>query len=215
VTDTGTGIPPELRDRIFEPFFTTKEIGKGTGIGLATVHAIVKSHGGFVTVESEVGRGTSFHVHLPADPTLRTTSTAHPFSAEPPQGRNELVLVVDDELSIRDITQQTLEAFGYRVIVASDGAEAIALFAMEKEPISAVITDMMMPVMDGAATIHVLRRINPSIKIIAASGIDSRATITLDGAPGGIRFLTKPYSAETLLRLLREVLDEPAPSRAG
>ena len=209
VTDTGTGISPEVRERIFEPFFTTKEFGKGTGIGLATVHTVVKRHDGFLNVESEVGRGTTFKIYLPADPALRSTVTANPFGTALPSGRGELVLVVDDELSIRDITQQTLEAFGYRVITASNGAEAVALYAQQSSQIGVVLTDMMMPVMNGAALIQVLTHMNPSIKIIAASGNDSGDTV-INASKSGIKhFLLKPYTAETLFKLIREVLDNP------
>jgi PAS domain S-box-containing protein len=210
VADTGLGIPPEVRKRIFEPFFTTKEPGKGTGLGLATVHTVVKSHGGFLNVESEVGQGTTFKIYLPADPTLRTADSVHPFAADVSRGRDELVLVVDDEFSIRHITQQTLEAFGYRVITASDGVEAVALYAKQAQQIAIVLIDMMMPIMDGAATIQVLMRINPAIKIIAASGIDSGDDAAKASNAGVKHFLPKPYTAETLLKLLREVLDRPA-----
>lgn len=210
VTDTGQGIPPEVRDRIFEPFFTTKEIGKGTGLGLATVHTVVKSHGGFVLVESEVGRGTTFHIYLPADPALRNAAPPPPSAAELPRGHGELVLVVDDEFSIRHITQKTLQAFGYRVLTAGDGTAAVSLYTKHAGEIAVVLTDMMMPVMDGATTIQTLRRINPAVKIIAASGLDSREEFSRMPVDGGQPFLAKPYTAETLLKLIREVLDQPA-----
>jgi CheY-like chemotaxis protein len=213
VTDTGHGMSPEVRERIFEPFFTTKELGKGTGIGLATVHTVVKSHGGFLNVESEVGRGTTFKIYLPADPTLRAEDPAS-VPVELPRGRNELVLVVDDEFSIRDITQQTLEAFGYRVITATDGAEAVALYAKQGSEIAVVLTDMMMPIMDGVATIQVLLRINPAVRIIAASGIDSGDTVAQASNAGVKHFLIKPYTTETLLKLFREILDRPAGAAA-
>ncbi len=210
MTDTGTGIAPEVRARIFEPFFTTKEQGKGTGIGLATVHTIVKSHGGFLIVESEIGRGTTFKVYLPADPTLHPGATLHPFPIDLPRGRGELVLVIDDEFSICHITQQTLETFGYRVLTASDGAEAVALYAQQAQQIAVVLTDMMMPIMDGVATIQVLMRLNPSVKIIAASGIDSGDSFAKAAHAGVKRCLLKPYTAEALLKVIREVLDQPA-----
>jgi len=210
VTDTGTGISPEVRERIFDPFFTTKAPGEGTGIGLATVHTVVKNHGGFLTVESEVGRGTTFNIYLPADPALRAETTA-PMPVELPQGRGELLLVVDDEFSIRTITQQTLEALGYRVITANNGADAIALFAQRPSEIALVITDMMMPIMDGAATIQVLRRINPVVRIIAASGIDSWDNVAKATRAGATHFLPKPYTTETLLKLVRTAIEEPIP----
>lgn len=210
VTDTGEGIPPALLARIFEPFFTTKAAGKGTGLGLATTHTIVKSHGGFLQVESVVGRGTTFKIYLPADVAPATTVSALPFLTDMPRGHDELVLVVDDEFSIREITRQTLEAFGYRVLTASDGAEAAAIYTRQSRQIGAVITDMMMPVMDGAATIQLILRANPDARIIAASGIDSGENPVKSPGTGVHDFLPKPYTAETLLRLLREVLDRPA-----
>jgi len=124
------------------------------------------------------------------------------------------VLVVDDEFSIRDITQQTLEAFGYRVLTASDGAEAVAIYAKQSQQIAVVVTDMMMPVMDGSAVIQVLTRINPSVKIIAASGINSGDTIANGSGAGARHFLLKPYTAETLVKLVHEVLHKSSPNGA-
>jgi CheY-like chemotaxis protein len=206
VSDTGQGIPPEIRERIFEPFFTTKEIGKGTGFGLATVHTVVKSHSGFLEVESEPGLGTRFKIYLPADPALQVVASTPPLQGDLPHGHDELVLLVDDEFSIRDITQRTLEAFGYRVITAKNGAEAVDLFTKQAQQIAVVLTDMMMPVMDGATAIPLLKHINPAAKIIVVSGLeapkDTRANID--------DFLLKPYSAKTLIQLVRNVLDRPA-----
>jgi CheY-like chemotaxis protein len=210
ITDTGHGIPPDVRDRIFEPFFTTKALGQGTGLGLATVHAIVQSHGGFLSVESEVGRGTTFKVYLPADPALQATTTRQPFPTALPRGRGELALVVDDESAIREITQQTLETFGYRVITARDGAEAVMRYTAHSHEIAVVVTDMMMPVMDGAAAIAELTRLNPSVRIIAASGLEVAENIARASSAGVKDFLIKPFTAETLLKLVREVIDRPA-----
>jgi len=152
VTDTGTGIPATAMDRIFEPFFTTKAVGDGTGLGLSTSLAIVRGHGGFIRVRSEPGRGTAFTVYLPVQEGVDATS---PTSATPdslPRGRNELVLVIDDEASVRMVTRQTLEAFGYRVIVAPDGTSGVAAYASHMPDVALVITDMMMPGLDGAQT---------------------------------------------------------------
>jgi PAS domain S-box-containing protein len=207
VADTGVGIPPDILPRIFEPFFTTKPVGEGTGLGLSTVHAIVKSHGGFITVQSEPGTGTTFRIHLPADPALRSASE-HPFVARIPRGHGELVLVVDDETAVRVVTQQTLEAFGYRVLTAADGAEGVALFASHHDEIDLVLTDMVMPVMDGATAIAAIRRIRPSIRIIAASGFNAMrngAPIVVEGVHHN---LSKPYNADTLLTQIRRVLDD-------
>jgi len=206
VTDSGTGIPKDILDKIFMPFFTTKEVNKGTGLGLSTVSAIVKSHNGFVNVYSEPGNGTTFKVCLPA---MDVSSDARePGRASLPRGNGETVLVADDEASILTITSQTLQAFGYRVLTATDGADALAVYVQHQREIAVVLTDMMMPVMDGAATIHALTRINPEVKIIAASGLNAYGSLV--NAPGaGIKhFLTKPYTAETLLTAVRAILDE-------
>ncbi len=212
ISDTGCGIPLEIRDRILEPFFTTKELGKGTGLGLATVATIIKSHEGFMSFESEIGQGTTFKIYLPANANLRIAGSTPPLhDTHLPRGHNELVLVVDDESSIREITQRTLEAFGYRVLTANDGTEAVALYAEQRQQIALVLTDMMMPIMDGAATIEVLQRMNPAIKIIVVSGLQ----MTEEIARSGIRdFLPKPYTAQTLLQLVHQVIDRPASARA-
>lgn len=209
VADTGTGIPAEIRDRIFEPFFTTKEIGRGTGLGLATVHAIVKSHGGFIAVQSEVGAGTTFQVFLPADAALRPVAQKT-SSGDVPRGRGERILVVDDESSIRQITQQTLEQYGYRVETVADGADAVSVYSKQVNEIALVLTDMMMPVMDGHATIQVLMRLNPAVKIIAASGLNANENVAKAASLGVTDFLAKPYTSEKMLTLIREVLDRPA-----
>jgi PAS domain S-box-containing protein len=208
VTDTGCGIPREIVDRIFEPFFTTKEQGKGTGLGLSTVMGIVHSHGGFVNVTSEPGRGARFQVYLPAQAEGERGDSASPIPVPDqfPRGQGELVLVVDDEASILQITRQTLEAFGYRVIVAVDGAQAIALYATRAEEISVVLTDMMMPVMDGSTLIAALRRLNPAVRIVGASGLAGNASKV--AAAGVKEFLPKPYSADTMLATIRRVLRE-------
>ncbi len=205
VSDTGGGIRPDTLERIFEPFFTTKEVGKGTGLGLSTAHAIVKSHRGFITVYSEVGKGTMFKVYIPADPTLQNIPPAPEFTTLH-RGSGETILVIDDESSVLTITQQTLEAFGYRVLVAHDGAEGVALYAQRRSTIAVVLTDMVMPIMDGPATVNALMHINPLIQIIAASGLDANGRVAKAAGNGVKHFLPKPYTAETLLTTLRNVL---------
>jgi CheY-like chemotaxis protein len=190
-----------LNNRIFEPFFTTKEVGKGTGLGLSTVLAIVRSHNGFVNVESEPGKGTTFTIYLPAQEA--TYSVPEGETETTSAGSGELLLVVDDEMSIREITKATLEAFGYSVITASDGAEAVATYSVRSGEIALVITDMMMPSMDGAATIRALRRINPHVKILAVSGLSPEGGIVQIES---VRFLYKPYTSETLLKTVAEML---------
>jgi PAS domain S-box-containing protein len=205
VEDTGTGIPQAIIDKVFDPFFTTKEVGKGTGLGLSTSLTIVKHHGGFLRVYSEPGAGTRFRIGLPALPDSHDTG-AGAAAVELPRGDGETVLVVDDEASIREITRQTLEAFGYRVLVASDGSEAVALYAQRSEEIAVVLTDMMMPVMDGGSAIQVLVKMNPAIRIIAASGLAASQQALPKTEAGAIHFLLKPYSADTLLQTLRQAL---------
>jgi CheY-like chemotaxis protein len=205
VADTGAGMTPEVLEKIYEPFFTTKEIGKGTGLGLSTTLAIVRSHNGFMSVESVPRKGTKFRVHLPAE---LDDPDAHPSEghAEFPRGQGECVLIIDDEASVRSITAQTLEAFGYRVIIAMDGAEGVAKYAQNVSEIAAVVTDMMMPVMDGAATIRAISRMNPQAKIIAASGLAAKAA-EAEAAGAGVKiFLSKPYTASALLVALRDLL---------
>ncbi len=198
VMDSGTGIPRELLDKIFEPFFTTKELNKGTGMGLSTVMAIVKSHGGFVNVYSEVGNGTTFKVYLPA---MEISSDARKQASPEtslPRGNGETVLVVDDEASVLSITSQTLQAFGYRVLTATDGADAVVVYVQHRNEIAVVLTDMMMPIMDGAATIQALMRVNPAVKIIAASGLGANGGMARASGSQIKQFLTKPYTARHL-----------------
>jgi nitrogen-specific signal transduction histidine kinase len=205
ITDTGTGIPTDIREKIFEPFFTTKEIGMGTGLGLSTTLAIVKSHAGFINLESELGHGTTFSVYIPATGTASSVAAAIE-ETDLPMGNGELILVIDDESAIREITRETLESYGYKVLSASDGAEGVAAFAENKKKIKAVITDIMMPVMDGTAAILALRKINPDVKIIATSGMTSKGQITPPLDSNVQAFLTKPYTAEKLLKALAATL---------
>jgi len=205
VRDTGTGIPPQIIDKIFDPFFTTKEQGKGTGLGLSTSLGIVRSHGGFISVYSEPGAGALFKVYLPA-PDDGAEAPEREEQPEPPAGDGELILVVDDEEPIRRVTRGLLEAFGYRVVTASDGGEACALYRQKRGEISAVLTDMMMPVMDGAALIAELRRLNPLLPIIASSGLTEAGKEEQALSLGAQKFLSKPYTSAGLLWALRESL---------
>jgi PAS domain S-box-containing protein len=210
VMDSGVGIPHEIIDKIFEPFFTTKEVGKGTGLGLSTVMAIVQSHSGFVNVYSEPGKGSTFKVYIPATEASQEGQRDDvAVVASPSRGNGETILVVDDEASILTITSQTLQAFGYRTLTANDGAEAVAIYVQFRHKISAVLTDMAMPLMDGAATIRALLKVNPDVKIVAVSGLQSNGSIAKASKAGVRHFLTKPYTAGTLLGILRTILDEP------
>jgi PAS domain S-box-containing protein len=205
VTDTGTGISPENLDKIFDPFFTTKEVGQGTGLGLSTVIGIVKSHGGFVQVNSRLGEGTQFKVYLPACDTPKDSEKK--LKAVPlPQGQGELVLLVDDEESIRRVARQTLERHGYRMIEASDGTQGLAQYTQHQSEVRLVITDLAMPFMDGPAFIHALRQLNPQVKIIAMSGHQSKASVGHLPPKLVQALLTKPFHAADLLQTLQQVL---------
>jgi PAS domain S-box-containing protein len=204
VADTGTGISPEIQEKIFEPFFTTKELGKGTGLGLSTVIGIIKSHGGFVKVDSTVGKGSQFQVYLPA---VESTQTQQAEDIELPTGHGELILVVDDEAPIREITKTLLETHNYKVLTASNGIEAIALYAEHHDEINLVLTDMMMPSMDGLTTIHTLQKMNPQIEIVAVSGLASNRQVAEASGTSVKTFLAKPYTANELLKTLHEVIN--------
>ncbi|MEJ6487887.1 CBS domain-containing protein [Nostoc punctiforme UO1] len=202
-SDTGTGIPPEIEERIFEPFFTTKEVGKGTGLGLSTVSGIVKNHGGFIEVATRVGQGTKFQIFLPkAEGTTSEITT----EAKLPRGKGELILVIDDEAVIQQITQQTLADYNYKTFVANDGIEAIALYAQYKRQISVVLLDMLMPNMDGLTAILALRTMNPNVKIIANSGLPNNEQKAIEA--GADKFLYKPYTAKDLLTTLSDVIGD-------
>ena len=202
VADTGIGIPPEILDRVFEPFFTTKELGKGTGLGLSTVLGIVKSHGGFINVQSDISKGSNFQIYLPAQ---EVNEIQEETEGDLPKGEGELILVIDDEDSIRDITKKSLESYNYKAITASDGIEAIALYAEHRKEISVVLTDIVMPMMDGLTTIRTLQKINPQVKIIAVSGLFSNEKVNAITEIGIKAFLSKPYTAQQLLQTIGNV----------
>ncbi|MEM1393883.1 MAG: PAS domain S-box protein [Cyanobacteria bacterium P01_H01_bin.150] len=203
VADTGIGIPQELLDRIFEPFFTTKEFGKGTGLGLSTVTGIIKGHNGFINVSSTKGIGSEFKIYLPAANTKANQKTEY---LKTPLGNGELILIVDDEPSIRDITLTSLEQHNYKAITANDGIEAVALYAQHKNKISGAIIDMMMPLMDGATTINTLHKMNPNLRMIAVSGLATSEQIPFEKNSSHTAFLPKPYTARELLTTLHSVL---------
>lgn len=205
VSDTGPGMSQEIQSRIFEPFFTTKEMSKGTGLGLSTALTIVKSHGGFINVYSELHKGSKFALYLPAMDAPAGLETSA-VETDLPLGNGELILVVDDEESIREITRGTLETFGYAVVTAGDGTEALAIYADKKNEIAVVLTDMVMPFMDGPATIRALQRMNPEVRIIAASGLGTGQRAGEGALEGVSVFLNKPYTAEKLLKTLAQVL---------
>lgn len=201
VADTGMGIPQEILHRIFDPFFTTKEIGKGTGLGLSAVLGIVKSHGGFIDVQSEVNKGSLFKVYLPA---IESPVSEINDDLDLLLGQQELILVVDDEIAINEITKITLETYNYQVITANDGIEALAIYAEYKDKIAAVLMDIMMPTMDGTTIIPLLKRMNPDVYVVAMSGLNSTEVVAQVQKIGFQDFLSKPFSTKELLWALRK-----------
>ncbi|MFN6561235.1 MAG: PAS domain S-box protein [Nostoc sp. ChiSLP01] len=202
IADNGTGIPPEILDKIFEPFFTTKEVNTGTGLGLSTAIGIIKSHGGFIKVSSRVGKGSKFKVFLPA---VEATEVLNVENSEAHIGQGELILVVDDEPQIREIAQIILENHNYKMLAASTGIEAIALYAQYKHQIKAVLMDIMMPEMDGITAIRTLQKMNKQVQIIACSGLNSMEIFT-EAADAKVQaVLSKPYTAKELLKILHQI----------
>jgi len=192
VADTGAGMAPEVRAKMFEPFFTTKGEGLGTGIGLATVLRIVKAHAGFLRVESEPGQGTTFEVFLPRASETTSVEVAAP-AEELARGNGELVLVADDEKAIRELMKSELTSFGYRVLTATNGAEAVALFREHAGEVRLLITDNAMPVMDGRAAIAALRALQPELPVIFTSGEGGGEELK------DVTELSKPFALDELL----------------
>jgi two-component system cell cycle sensor histidine kinase/response regulator CckA len=209
VADTGTGMSKEVQTRIFEPFFTTKKPGEGTGLGLSTSLGIVKGHGGFINCYSEPGKGSAFKIYLSANPTPAAAEQMASGHPDLPRGGNQLVLVVDDEEPIRRVAQAVLEQFGYRVLLAADGSEAVTLYAAHGREIAAIITDIAMPVMDGPSEIAAIKAINPEVIIVGSSGLDAGNDLTRTVHAGIKHFIRKPYAAETMLRTLDKALNSP------
>ena len=202
VADTGIGMTPETMERIFDPFFTTKDVGKGTGLGLATVIGIVKSHGGFLSVQSEVGIGTTFRVFVPSARETEKVAKREELGSVT-GGKGELVLVVDDEMPIREALVRTLKSNGYHTYTAEDGTDALALYYERREEIALVITDLSMGGMDGIQLVRALRKVNPDVRVIVSSGHFQKENTTILGALGVKQFLDKPYTADKLLRAVQ------------
>ena len=204
VTDTGRGISGKTLEKIFDPFFTTKEIGKGTGLGLASVHGIVESHGGYIACESKVGQGTTFKIYLPAS---EQTENQEPRNAAvPPHGRNETILMVDDEIAIRIFVEKVLKRFSYNVLTASSGEEALKIYSHKKDMIDLVILDIGMPGIGGHRCLQELIRIDETVRVLVASGysIDGQMQENLQAAAG---YIEKPYQIDNLLEKIRTALD--------
>jgi two-component system, NtrC family, sensor kinase len=213
VTDTGSGIPADILPRIFEPFFTTKAVGKGTGLGLATVYGIVKQHQGWVEVQSQVNHGTTFHVFLPVF-TMETPPQTAPAAApsKPATGR-ETILVVDDEPDLRDLVSQVLESGGYRVLSAASGEEALQQWAKRQGDVQLLLTDIVMPDgLTGRMLADRLRSEDPRLRVIYTSGYTAGLPGTELANVEEQNFLAKPYRPATLLQVVRNCLDQPCRS---
>ncbi|MBC7789200.1 MAG: PAS domain-containing protein, partial [Anaerolineae bacterium] len=205
VTDTGTGMTPEVRARLFEPFFTTKEVGKGTGLGLATVHGVVTGNGGSVEVSSEVGKGTSFKVYFPRAEAVQPVIEAKPRVARQRTGA-ETILVVDDAEALREMTSRMLQRLGYTVLAASSAEEALAIFASNTS-IDVLLTDVVMPGASGPELSKQLVEQRPALRVIYMSGYTEDAIVQHGVLNPGIALLHKPFTSEALGRKIREVLD--------
>jgi len=206
VRDTGNGIPLELQEKVFEPFFTTKEVGKGTGIGLTTVFSIVRSHGGYIDFSSQENVGTTFMIFLPAE--IHQLETIEQISIqEHRQGQNKTLLFVDDEEILRTTAEDLLQEHGYTVITAKNGEEAVHLYTHHKHEIELVVTDIVMPIMNGVELIKVLFSINPKVRIIAAGGLLYDEASTSIRELGAFEVLLKPYTAKQLLVSIERVLE--------
>jgi len=210
LTDTGCGMDEETQSRIFEPFYTTKEMGKGTGLGLATVYGIVKQSGGFIWVYSEEGRGTTFKVYLP-----RVTSPL----TEPRPGRHteiskgtETILVVEDAEPLRASTKEFLSASGYTVLEAANGDEAIRIAQSHAGTIDLLLTDVVMPRMGGKPLVEQMAQIRPSTRVLYMSGYPNDGIVQAGVLANGVALLEKPFTREILSRRVRQVLDDSAPA---
>jgi two-component system NtrC family sensor kinase len=216
VSDTGSGIPPEVLPRIFEPFFTTKPVGKGTGLGLATVYGIARQHHGWVEVQSRVNHGTSFHIYLPALSASEPRKTPPPISRAKPSAARETILVVDDEPDLRELVAQVLETGGYKVISAGSGAQALEQWAKHRGEIHLLLTDIVMPDgLTGRKLANQLQSEDPRLRVIFTSGYNAGQPGTELATIEPRNFLAKPYRPATLLQLVRDCLDQPCESVAA
>jgi len=209
VTDTGVGMPAEVQNHAFEPFFTTKAKGRGTGLGLATVYGIVRQSGGDVVIYSEVGRGTTVKVFLPARSGGVLPETEGARGSAPGGAGHETILLIEDEPSLRDMVRRALAATGYTVVDAGDGAAAIRLMEERKDPVDLVLTDMILPGMSGRELAVEFRRRRPGMPIIIMSGYTGETYPALEALPPGVGYLEKPFSLSDLRTQVRDALDAP------
>jgi CheY-like chemotaxis protein len=209
VADTGMGMDEATKQRIYEPFFTTKERGKGTGLGLAVVYGIMQSHNGFIDVESAPGKGTTFHVYFPvASREEGLCSNVKSDVDEGPEG-TEMILIIEDEEMLRELLRTTLEGKGYKVVCAVDGEEGLDVYRVHREEIALVLSDIGLPRLAGDEVFLTLKRMNPGVKVVLASGyLDPELKSRLLGV-GASGIIQKPYVPSEILRRIREELDRP------
>ncbi len=205
-SDSGKGIDEMTRQRIFEPFFTTKEVGKGTGLGLSVCYSIIRQHHGYINCYSEPGTGTTFRIYLPRIEAQEEQEKS--ANHTPPPRGDETILLAEDDLNVREITRATLENFGYRVIEAVDGEEAVARFTEHKDEIRLVLIDVIMPKNNGKEVYGEINRIRPGVKVLFTSGYPADVLQHKDIVGKGISFIAKPAAPVDLLRKVREVLDK-------
>ncbi len=210
LVDTGTGMDAATQQQIFEPFFTTKGIGSGTGLGLATVYGIVKQSGGYITVESEIGLGSTFKIYLPQVEVNKEGESASSESAtgKMPKGTGKVLLVEDEQL-VRTLVREILEMCGYEVLAARDGAEAISICEMVACEIDLLVTDLVMPQISGRELAEHLCKSRPEMRVLYMSGYTDDAIVRHGLSDGSASFIQKPFTPETLAHKVREVLDSP------
>jgi signal transduction histidine kinase/ActR/RegA family two-component response regulator len=208
VRDTGVGMDAAVRERIFEPFFTTKGTGKGTGLGLATVYGIVKQHGGFILVESEPNRGSTFHVYLPVSENVTPAVNQPPVVQDlPVRGGTETILIAEDHEGVREMARATLESQGYQILIAHDGEEAVEMFSAHRDSVALVLLDVIMPRRSGPKTYEAIQAMRPGIPVVFATGYSNETAALNEMVQRGIAVLRKPYSPGALCRRIREALD--------
>jgi len=204
-TDTGSGMDKDTLEHIFEPFYTTKGVGEGTGLGLAMVHGIVKQHGGHIRCYSELGKGTTFKIYFPA--LISEEEEAQAAEKPMPWGGSEIILLVDDEEFIRDLGSRILSKAGYKVIMVSNGKEALEIYRLRSGEITLVLLDLMMPKMGGKQCLEGLLSLNPSVSVIIASGYSASGPTKEALETGAKAFVNKPYDIRQVLEVVRNALD--------
>jgi CheY-like chemotaxis protein len=205
VSDEGTGMTEEVQSHLFDPFFTTKELGKGTGLGLSTVYGIVKQSGGYIWVDSKLGRGSSFTIYLPAIEALLTTTTTTPEITKC-EGQGGTILLAEDNDGLREAISTYLNQHGYIVLEARDGADALHIAKEHARSIQMLVTDVILPRLSGAELAHEVARISPDILTLYISGYTDRGLVNYDPADSTIGFLQKPFALGTLLEKIGEMI---------